>query len=828
MFYSQFILSKSGPLGTIWIAAHLERRLRKNQVTDTNIGASVDLILFPEVPIALRLSGHLLLGVVRIYSRKVNYLFHDCSEAMVKIKRAFQKSSVNLPPEAARAPFHSVTLQETFDFDELETHLNREHAVQGMKRDEMDHHVTSLDLITLQDHKDDRGCFGSFFTLDERFPVGNDPYSVLDFNDEDIINHNSCIGEQNKVSPAREGRFAETKLEDVLPQLPTEGEIGLDKQGEVAASINGIGKMYVGESHEDPATLHDYHADVDGRLDPLADEQMLLEDPKRFVNQICLVSETGGPLGLPATALTQKLDPSETPVAALEIDQEEMMLDKQREVPDVEKLRSTMASLEEEEAVLFGSEKVLDIGNETPLERDATHPECAPEVMQEADEIDGRRNQIAEDIPLLNQETPITTGPPLYMTQSPVDFARDNDLVTEISTGQQTVSLKAMSSPFQSKSKRLKRKRQIFGKEVILSSFFMRRQLANVDDIRRVRRKVPCTEYELWRLERDSHIEENFSRPSVPGLCADLEGIYSRVFISKTGLPSVEHLKETQSCHEALASQIGSAEKVLTSDDFLAEDVNEIPCCEDDAQHEEGIYSPVKSPQEDEKLHGLSCEQGHELVDGELENAAQWEEEIRQGEKRLREEDGEGTKQIEYETEMRQINLSRGKAVVEDVMQEKSNVTGPEADCATTSTLPDVLDADTNGVMHEGNESKDLGFLTDSKDDDEDEMLKEAELRPSTSKLRPGDGRWSVRARALAQYLKTAFETLDSSPKLHADLPAKLSLNRLLEARTRKEAARMFFETLVLKTKDCIEVQQDSGFGDIVLFSTPHLMKGNF
>ena len=41
MFYSQFILAKKGPLGTIWIAAHLERKLRKNQVTDTDIGVSV-------------------------------------------------------------------------------------------------------------------------------------------------------------------------------------------------------------------------------------------------------------------------------------------------------------------------------------------------------------------------------------------------------------------------------------------------------------------------------------------------------------------------------------------------------------------------------------------------------------------------------------------------------------------------------------------------------------------------------------------------------------------------------------------------------------------
>lgn len=37
-------------------------------------------------PLALRLSGQLLLGVVRIYSRKAKYLLDDCTDALLKIK----------------------------------------------------------------------------------------------------------------------------------------------------------------------------------------------------------------------------------------------------------------------------------------------------------------------------------------------------------------------------------------------------------------------------------------------------------------------------------------------------------------------------------------------------------------------------------------------------------------------------------------------------------------------------------------------------------------------------------------------------------------------
>ena len=91
MFFSQIILAKKGPLSKIWVAAHWgDKKLARPQIFATDISASVDNIVHPQVPLALRLSGHLLLGVVRIYSRKVKYLMHDCHEAMVKIKMAFR------------------------------------------------------------------------------------------------------------------------------------------------------------------------------------------------------------------------------------------------------------------------------------------------------------------------------------------------------------------------------------------------------------------------------------------------------------------------------------------------------------------------------------------------------------------------------------------------------------------------------------------------------------------------------------------------------------------------------------------------------------------
>lgn len=87
MFYSETLLSKTGPLARVWLSANLERKLSKTHIIQSNIESSVNAIVDQgTAPMALRLSGQLLLGVVRIYSRKARYLLEDCNEALLKIK----------------------------------------------------------------------------------------------------------------------------------------------------------------------------------------------------------------------------------------------------------------------------------------------------------------------------------------------------------------------------------------------------------------------------------------------------------------------------------------------------------------------------------------------------------------------------------------------------------------------------------------------------------------------------------------------------------------------------------------------------------------------
>lgn len=50
----------------------------------------------------------------------MGYLFDDCSEALLKVKQAFRSTAVDLPPEESKAPYHSITLPETFELDDFE------------------------------------------------------------------------------------------------------------------------------------------------------------------------------------------------------------------------------------------------------------------------------------------------------------------------------------------------------------------------------------------------------------------------------------------------------------------------------------------------------------------------------------------------------------------------------------------------------------------------------------------------------------------------------------------------------------------------------------
>ncbi|XP_009069282.1 PREDICTED: double-strand-break repair protein rad21-like protein 1 [Acanthisitta chloris] len=127
MFYVHLLINKRGPLAKIWLAAHWEKKLTKAQIFECNLETTVEKIIYPKFAIALRTSGHLLLGVVRIYHRKAKYLLADCSEALTKMKTAFRPGLLDLPVENTEADYQSITLPE--EFHDFETPLPDVNAI---------------------------------------------------------------------------------------------------------------------------------------------------------------------------------------------------------------------------------------------------------------------------------------------------------------------------------------------------------------------------------------------------------------------------------------------------------------------------------------------------------------------------------------------------------------------------------------------------------------------------------------------------------------------------------------------------------------------------
>ncbi|KAJ7332185.1 hypothetical protein JRQ81_014365, partial [Phrynocephalus forsythii] len=118
MFYMQLLMNKRGPLAKIWLAAHWDKKLTKAHIFECNLETTIEKMLSPKFTIALRTSGHLLLGVVRIYHRKAKYLLADCNEALLKMQTAFRPGLVDLPKGNSEANYDAITLPEEFhDFD---------------------------------------------------------------------------------------------------------------------------------------------------------------------------------------------------------------------------------------------------------------------------------------------------------------------------------------------------------------------------------------------------------------------------------------------------------------------------------------------------------------------------------------------------------------------------------------------------------------------------------------------------------------------------------------------------------------------------------------
>ncbi|KAI7733941.1 hypothetical protein M8C21_005327 [Ambrosia artemisiifolia] len=79
--------NKKDELDPLLVAAHFPKRIKKEHVDKMNICYSVDKILVDKFPVVTyRVLAYYLIGVTRIYSKKVEYLLVDCNHSLNEMK----------------------------------------------------------------------------------------------------------------------------------------------------------------------------------------------------------------------------------------------------------------------------------------------------------------------------------------------------------------------------------------------------------------------------------------------------------------------------------------------------------------------------------------------------------------------------------------------------------------------------------------------------------------------------------------------------------------------------------------------------------------------
>ncbi|KAL9402326.1 hypothetical protein Peur_006175 [Populus x canadensis] len=200
------------------MAATMHAKINRKKLNKLNIIRICEEILNPSVPMALRLSGILMGGVVIVYERKVKLLYDDVTRLLVEINEAWKvkvaPDPTVLPKGKSQARKEAVTLPENQETDvgEIEQSLNyssaatttmgfQQTAYFTMRLDNVDepfvnndtregdasHHLHQADAdnITLFERFDSYQADADAYNRFERFDIEGDEETQVNFTSAD-------------------------------------------------------------------------------------------------------------------------------------------------------------------------------------------------------------------------------------------------------------------------------------------------------------------------------------------------------------------------------------------------------------------------------------------------------------------------------------------------------------------------------------------------------------------------------------------------------------------------------------------------------------------
>lgn len=793
MFYSRSLLSRKGPLGAIWVAAYCFKRLKKAQVFETNIPSSVDEILEEELDVmTYRVLAYLLLGLVRIYSKKVEYLFDDCNDAVVKINNFLvsEKSMKNLGNLCA--PYCSITLPESFELDAFDLEILEDMSGEN---------AVPLEQITLKDgasaaagkghYSLSKYCCKEYAAWDDSFSGDYSPaddifsshlmeigmavsatYSNLNANMENLQSNNDG-GVTEPIEPV--GEKHQTN-EDMKAAETAQSEKRLEKLQD--NSFQGVE-----EESLDPIKLCGKDHRSDG-------EQTMVPDIAQLEKETC--QATSKDINKNITMLqasTEKLCEHEVPQVCSGV---EMCYGSKEELP--------------KQVELSGEEHHSNTEQMKVMEISSRNNEC--QVMKRED--------------------------PLSVT---VDATPQSKFLD--ASGATTPEFIVVQTPATKECARISRKRKCcFDDVTVFPNDVMRQCIQDASDLVSKRRKVPRTVLAAWKASRISNLSQGFLLPLLP--CISLE---LRAFLCQERLKIPETAKSVELLEPELPTVHKSLEKMaITSGTPIgrsSQNMGIAPNTRTGISLEKTAVAPgTPTGRSSEKMvvapetpTGGSSEKmvvaPETPTDGSSEKMVVAPETptCRSPEKRAFAPDtptGRSSEKMAVAPATPTGRSSETMAIAPDTLTVKSSEliamtiespiflsvpsrsfeTPENAHSIAVETLADSYATPEKDLASSKDEDFDLIFMN------EESNFGEVDRQESYG--------FSARTRMVAKYLHRRFSCHKERREDEA-----IKLLPLLEGRTVKETARIFYEILVLQTKGIVNVKQDDAYGDILVVKAP-------
>ncbi|KAL5793364.1 hypothetical protein ACOSP7_001958 [Xanthoceras sorbifolium] len=724
MFYSQCLLSRKGSLGVIWVAAYFFKRLKKAQVFTTDISSSVDDILQKELDVmTYRVLAYLLLGLVRIYSKKVEYLCDDCQDMMIKINDfvASHKSKTHLIVQ--RAPLNSITLPDRFELDAFDLEI-----VEDVDGD----NVLPHEEITLKDGVSKSGRIGVYSL--GKYPC--EEFSAF---------HDTCFTEYGLTEDSLLLQSMEIDMD-----VSTSHDLSMQKRcGKSSSQAEWVNfDTFCGNDgeHTNSINLSGEDRNIDGehiKVPVIAEPENGVQGDASTEKHQNKRSPGGGEEPVDLVKLhseENQSDGGQMKVAHLAESEKEMC----QAINEGSYLSNLQARTEKLLDHRFPQEVCMDVemvcgsGEECP---ELSKPSCE-EHHTNLVQLNPVEMSLSRDgkCHSMNEENPVST------TVDATPQSKFPDAL-EATTPEFTV----IHTPATKDRARNLRKRKCCVDDVIVfPNNVIKQCLEDASDLVSKRRKAPCTSLTAWKAFRISNLSQGFLVPLLPCISSELSSLFC---LEKS---NILETAETVESPERKSSTVGkSLEQIAIAPETPTGRSLENMAIAPETPKGRSVEKMAIAPEEP---NGRSSEQ----------------------------------EAVAPETP---VLHSREKRPFE---------------------IPESKKTSHSDMITQAHSFQDLEKVPSSSKDQEHDLILLTEEPDSCEADNSELHGLSARTRMVARYLHRRF--LNQKKRRENEV---VNLMQLLEGKTKKGSARLFYEILVLKSKGYVDVKQDDAYGDILVQKVP-------